>query len=219
LQRFIVWWRVGLKGPGSTPPESLWSRRQLSRALSRQQRKELAQKLHAADPGLTIVHPDAAGIDVGNDSHFVAVPAGRDAQRISNRFSPMGEFGRWPNCLRSTRVSAQSCEGAAKPHQHSAVCRPGGRLRFGDVRNDQQRGSSTKRSGRPEAVVLRSRITPSGERVCPCDRGEKRGRLVFDINPISSQRHRGGVRDRRAVVDGPPAHGPRTTARGRSLLP
>ena len=34
---------------------------------SREQRKELAQKLEAAD--LTIVHPDAAGIDVGNESH------------------------------------------------------------------------------------------------------------------------------------------------------
>jgi transposase len=34
------------------------------------------------------VHPDAAGIDVGNKSHFVAVPPGRDAQ-------PVQEFGSW----------------------------------------------------------------------------------------------------------------------------
>src|ERR1700737_822678 len=111
----MVWWRVGLKRPSSTPSESVCSRRQLSRAwqiqkqreyamakrkmstferlrkgerLSRQQRRELQQQLHAADPKLQIVHPDAAGIDVGNESHFVAVPAGRDAQ-------PVQEFGSW----------------------------------------------------------------------------------------------------------------------------
>ena len=56
--------------------------------LSRQQRRELQQRLSAADPGLEIVHRDAAGIDVGNQSHFAAVPAGRDEQ-------PVREFGSW----------------------------------------------------------------------------------------------------------------------------
>jgi transposase len=69
---------------------------------SREQRKELAQKLHAADPGLTIVHPDAAGIDVGNDSHFVAVPAGRDAQ-------PVQEFGSWTADLQRMAAWLKAC--------------------------------------------------------------------------------------------------------------
>jgi transposase len=56
--------------------------------LNRTQRKELEQRLNAADPGLEVVHPDAGGIDVGNESHFVAVPAGRDAR-------PVQEFGSW----------------------------------------------------------------------------------------------------------------------------
>jgi transposase len=56
--------------------------------MNRTQRKELQQRLNAADPGLEVVHPDAAGIDVGNESHFVAVPAGRDAH-------PVQEFGSW----------------------------------------------------------------------------------------------------------------------------
>ena len=56
--------------------------------LSRQQRRELQQRLSAADPGLEIVHRDAAGIDVGSKSHFAAVPAGRDEQ-------PVREFGSW----------------------------------------------------------------------------------------------------------------------------
>ena len=70
--------------------------------LSREQRKELAQKLHAADSGLTIVHPDAAGIDVGNDSHFVAVPSGRDAQ-------PVQEFGSWTADLQRMAAWLTAC--------------------------------------------------------------------------------------------------------------
>lgn len=56
--------------------------------LTRQERRQLQQRLRAADPGLQIVHPEAAGIDVGSKRHFVAVPAGRDAQ-------PVQEFGSW----------------------------------------------------------------------------------------------------------------------------
>src|ERR1039458_8374538 len=70
--------------------------------LNRQERRELQQRLHAADPGLEIVHPDAAGIDVGNESHFVAVPAGRDAQ-------PVQEFGSWTADLKRMAAWLQSC--------------------------------------------------------------------------------------------------------------
>jgi transposase len=70
--------------------------------LNREQRKELGQKLNSPDPGLTIVHPDAAGIDVGNESHFVAVPAGRDAQ-------PVREFGSWTADLQRMAAWLKSC--------------------------------------------------------------------------------------------------------------
>jgi transposase len=60
--------------------------------LNRKQRKELAQRLAKDDPGLEIVHRDAAGIDIGNASHFVAVPADRDAE-------PVREFGSWTDAL------------------------------------------------------------------------------------------------------------------------
>jgi hypothetical protein len=55
---------------------STFERLQNGGPLNRQERRELQAKLNASDPGLQIVHPDAAGIDVGNASHFVAVPAG-----------------------------------------------------------------------------------------------------------------------------------------------
>jgi len=61
--------------------------------LNRNERRILAQKVAASDPGLSIVHPNAAGIDVGNGSHFVAVPADRDS-------NPVREFGSWTAALR-----------------------------------------------------------------------------------------------------------------------
>ena len=45
-----------------------------SGTMNRQQWRDLGRQLTANDPGLTIVHPHAGGIDVGNESHFVAVP-------------------------------------------------------------------------------------------------------------------------------------------------
>ena len=38
--------------------------------------------MQSDDPGLEVVHPDAAGIDVGNSSHYVAVRPDRDAQPV-----------------------------------------------------------------------------------------------------------------------------------------
>ena len=70
--------------------------------LNRAQRKELQLRLNAADPGLEVVHPDAAGIDVGNVSHFVAVPAGRDAH-------PVQEFGSWTDDLHRLAEWLKSC--------------------------------------------------------------------------------------------------------------
>jgi hypothetical protein len=55
---------------------------------NRKERREVERGLNSTDPGLEIVNPHAAGIDVGNESHYVAVPPGRDAQ-------PVREFGSW----------------------------------------------------------------------------------------------------------------------------
>lgn len=61
--------------------------------MNRQQRKQLQQRLRSDNPGLEIVNPDAAGIDIGNASHFVSIPPGRDEQ-------PVREFGSWTADLR-----------------------------------------------------------------------------------------------------------------------
>jgi transposase len=49
---------------------------------SRKERKEWAQRLQSEDPGLEVVHPHAAGIDVGNGLHYVAVRRDRDPQPV-----------------------------------------------------------------------------------------------------------------------------------------
>ena len=50
--------------------------------LNRKQRNALARHLQSADPGLDIVHPNAAGIDVGNSVHYVAVRPDRDPDPV-----------------------------------------------------------------------------------------------------------------------------------------
>ena len=55
---------------------------------NRKQRRDLRKRLWSEDPGLAIVNPNAAGIDVGNESHYVAVPGDRDGV-------PVQEFGCW----------------------------------------------------------------------------------------------------------------------------
>jgi len=49
---------------------------------NRKERQELARQLKSDDPGLEVVHPHAAGIDIGNESHYVAVSPQRDAEPV-----------------------------------------------------------------------------------------------------------------------------------------
>ena len=70
--------------------------------MNRQERKEWQQRLYAEDAGLEVVHPDAAGIDVGSASHFVAVPPDREKQ-------PVQEFGSWTADLRRMAEWLKRC--------------------------------------------------------------------------------------------------------------
>src|SRR6516164_4150623 len=57
-----------------------------SQRMNRKQRRELARKIQADDVNLEVVHPDAAGIDIGNECHYVAVPSKRDSEQPVRRF-------------------------------------------------------------------------------------------------------------------------------------
>ena len=50
--------------------------------LSRKQRRELARHTQSDNMTLQIVHANAAGIDVGKKTHYVAVPPDRDAEPV-----------------------------------------------------------------------------------------------------------------------------------------
>jgi len=49
---------------------------------NRKQRREMTRKIQAADLSLEVVHPDAAGIDIGNEAHYVAVPPTRHDEAV-----------------------------------------------------------------------------------------------------------------------------------------
>jgi hypothetical protein len=70
--------------------------------LNRNERRKLARRVATADPSLSIINCNAAGIDVGNESHFVAVPPDRDP-------NPVREFGCWTAALKEMAQWLAGC--------------------------------------------------------------------------------------------------------------
>ena len=50
--------------------------------MNRKQRRETMRQIQSEDLSLEVIHPDAAGIDIGNETHYVAVPPSRDSQPV-----------------------------------------------------------------------------------------------------------------------------------------
>src|ERR1700736_3953921 len=50
--------------------------------MNRKERREMIRKMQSEDLSLEVLHPDAAGIDIGNESHYVAVPPTRYSQPV-----------------------------------------------------------------------------------------------------------------------------------------
>ena len=82
-----------------------------SAGLNRKQRKELARRLRVEDPGLSVMHPHAAGIDVGNSAHYVAVRPDRDPHSV-RRFecftADLHRLADWLQSCGVTTVAMQS---------------------------------------------------------------------------------------------------------------
>src|SRR5262245_23643766 len=72
------------------------------RRMNRKQRRDLERKIQSADLSLQLVHPDAAGIDIGNESHYVAVPPTRDSQ-------PVRRFGCTTSELKQMSIWLKQC--------------------------------------------------------------------------------------------------------------
>ena len=72
--------------------------------MNRKQRREMTRTLQSGDLSLEVVHPDAAGIDIGNESHYVAVPPTRDSQPIRRFGCTTAELKQMANWLKECAI-------------------------------------------------------------------------------------------------------------------
>src|ERR1700751_3475541 len=79
--------------------------------MNRKQRREMMRKMQSEAPSLEVIHPDAAGIDIGNESHYAAVPPSRDSQPV-RRFecttAELKAMAAWLKQCRIRTVAMQS---------------------------------------------------------------------------------------------------------------
>jgi len=72
--------------------------------MNRKQRRELTRKIQSQDLSLEVVHTDAASIDIGNESHYVAVPSTRDSQPVRRFGCTTGELQAMAEWLKQCRI-------------------------------------------------------------------------------------------------------------------
>src|ERR1035441_8909970 len=72
--------------------------------MNRKQRREMTRKIQAADLSLEVVHPDAAGIDIGNEAHYVAVPPTRDDEPVRRFGCTTAELRDMADWLKQCRI-------------------------------------------------------------------------------------------------------------------
>jgi len=72
--------------------------------MNRKQRREMMRKMQSEDLSLEVVHPDAAGIDIGNESHYVAVPPSRDRQAVRRFGCTTAELKAMADWLQQCRI-------------------------------------------------------------------------------------------------------------------
>ena len=70
--------------------------------MNRKQRREMQRKIQSNELNLEIVHPHAAGIDIGNACHYVAVPPSRDPD-------PVRDFGCTTDQLKAMAEWLKQC--------------------------------------------------------------------------------------------------------------
>src|SRR2546430_3817545 len=79
--------------------------------MNRKQRREMARKLYVGDLSLEVVHPHAAGIDIGNQAHYVAVPPDHDnksVRRFGCTTAELKDMAAWLKHCQIRTVAMQS---------------------------------------------------------------------------------------------------------------
>jgi transposase len=72
--------------------------------MNRKQRRETIRKMQSEDLSLEVVHPDAAGIDIGNECHYAAVPPSRDSQPVRRFGCTTAELKTMADWLQQCRI-------------------------------------------------------------------------------------------------------------------
>jgi transposase len=72
--------------------------------MNRKQRRETMRKMQSEDLSLEVIHSDAAGIDIGNEMHYVAVPPSRDSQPVRRFGCTTGELKAMAAWLKQCRI-------------------------------------------------------------------------------------------------------------------
>src|SRR5438309_4598542 len=72
--------------------------------MNRKQRREMTRQIQSEDLSLEVVHPDAAGIDIGNELHYVAVPLSRDTQPVRRFGCTTAELKAMADWLKQCRI-------------------------------------------------------------------------------------------------------------------
>jgi transposase len=72
--------------------------------MNRKQRREMTRKIQSEDISLEVIHPNAAGIDIGNESHYVAVPPTRDSQPVRRFGCTTAELKAMANWLKQCGI-------------------------------------------------------------------------------------------------------------------
>ena len=69
------------------------------REMNRKQRRETMRKIQSDSLTLQVVHPNAAGIDIGNELHYVAVRPDRDSQPVRHFGCTTAQLREMAACL------------------------------------------------------------------------------------------------------------------------
>src|SRR5215469_2739901 len=72
--------------------------------MNRKKRREMMRKIQSNDLSLEVIHPDAAGIDIGNESHYVSVPPNRDGQPVREIGGTTAELKAMAALLKQCRI-------------------------------------------------------------------------------------------------------------------
>src|SRR5207249_4156703 len=72
--------------------------------MNRKQRRETMRRIQRENLSLEVVHPDAAGIDIGNEFHYVAVPPTRDGEPVRRFGCTTTELKSMADWLKQCRI-------------------------------------------------------------------------------------------------------------------